>query len=285
MLDNNHNNSRCDFAAELVSYLYGEGDAQEKVEFETHLYTCSNCADELAGFSFIRSSVLHLREEFSTMETPSFVFPTQRRKESAAILPVENRTDSWLTELRKIFSLSPAWATTVTAALVICIGLALIVLNFSQNDEKAKNNKNNAQSTDSPMIGEKIETIKEHASEKNTVDDLPSELTKTRNLNAENLPREQSLRQPKQSNFNGSVIKVSNVSPGKTNGNKSFKNESGDTVRKNKEAINKNNIMPSLQAQKVPKLVETDDEEDDSLRLADLFDEVAQNNFEVRNKK
>ncbi|MFN2391531.1 MAG: hypothetical protein ABR566_06130 [Pyrinomonadaceae bacterium] len=285
MLDNNHNNSHCDFTAELVSYLYGEGDAQKKVEFETHLNTCSNCVDELAGFSFVRSSVLHLREEFSTMETPSFVFPTQRRKESGAIVPVENINGSWLNELRKIFSLSPAWLTTAMAALVICIGLTLIVLNFSQNDEMAITNKNDSQSTDSPTIDKKTERIEENAHEKNTVENLPNKLAKLRNLNAANMPRELSPTQPKQSNLNDSVLKVSNVSPGKTNGNKSFKNGSRDTVRKNKKAINKNKIMPSLQAQKIPKLVEMDDEEDDSLRLADLFDEVAQNNFEVRDKK
>ena len=57
MLNNNHNPS-CAFAEQIVSYLYNETNAKEKAAFDAHLNNCSTCADELAGFGFVRSSIV-----------------------------------------------------------------------------------------------------------------------------------------------------------------------------------------------------------------------------------
>ena len=117
MLNNNHNS--CQFAEQTVSYLYGEAAASEKAEYELHLKTCPTCADELAGFGFIRSSVLDWRnEDFAKLQTPAFDIPATKSKNvfSPASNPSESR--SWFGGLGKIFNFNPATAAFADGRVV-----------------------------------------------------------------------------------------------------------------------------------------------------------------------
>ena len=67
----------------LVGYLYGEGDADERSRFETHLAGCDACTAEFAELSFARLDVYEWkRDEFAGMETPRITVPY---KESASV--------------------------------------------------------------------------------------------------------------------------------------------------------------------------------------------------------
>ena len=60
----------------LVGYLYGEGDADERSRFETHLAGCDACTAEFAELSFARLDVYEWkRDEFAGMETPRITVP------------------------------------------------------------------------------------------------------------------------------------------------------------------------------------------------------------------
>jgi anti-sigma factor RsiW len=73
----------CTSGEGLVGYLYGEGDADERSRFETHLAGCDACTAEFAELSFARLDVYEWkRDEFAGMETPRITVPY---KESASV--------------------------------------------------------------------------------------------------------------------------------------------------------------------------------------------------------
>lgn len=122
-------NSTCEFAEELVSYLYDEMSHSEKLHFEKHLKNCFACQDEFAGFSLARTSILEWRnEEFLPLENPAIEIPYP--------LQVKSVSRSWFAAVRELFTLSPAWmtASTAFAALAICVVLFALVVSFLRND-------------------------------------------------------------------------------------------------------------------------------------------------------
>lgn len=244
MLNNNHHN-HCAFAEQIVSYLYGETNAA----FDAHLNNCSTCADELAGFGFVRSSIVEWKKaEFSNLETPSINIPYPTT--------VSTEKQSWLAELRRLFALSPTWAT-VSAALaiiVVFVGLTFFGLNFSKKMEVAENANKPINSDVSPIIETKteppIEKISNDTAEQ-TLEDKPSKPSEAKNESRKIAPKNQ-------------IVKTSD------NPNKVLPNSNNSAnVRKIKDDKN------TLATQKrVLKLNNLEEEEDNSLRLADLFADV-----------
>jgi hypothetical protein len=257
MLNNNHHNSNaCAFAGQIVSYLYDEAGAKEKTEFETHLNDCATCADELSGFGFVRSSIQEWRsEEIFALEMPALEIPVLAAQKSD--IPAE--TGSWLDGLRRLFSLSPkmAFGSVAFAALVVCAGLTLIILNYSGNETIAE-----VGAPDSDKI---LASNKSNSSiEKNVLpQDKPvPDVVKTDTANNQANEKLQPFKKD-------SSVKASNNLP---------KNKTGVPKLSNSEAsannLYKKNKTNNVQKNEVPKLSDFDEEEDESLRLADLFAEI-----------
>lgn len=73
---NNGNNIACDFADEIVSYIYDEATVAERSKFERHLSACAPCTDEFAAISEARFAVFEWqREEFAPLATPPIRIP------------------------------------------------------------------------------------------------------------------------------------------------------------------------------------------------------------------
>lgn len=272
MLDKNHkNNSNCEFAAEAMSYLYGESAAREKIEFEAHLNSCSRCADELAGFGLVRSSIFEWKSDFSALETPAFNLPTEKARNF--IETVSAQKTSWLDGLYDLFSLPQSRAVAAFAALIIFVGLTIFAFNYSGNSggiEVAESEVNkNAVPTASATIEKKIKQSIESASAEENFSDKSLE---PREEKVEKAPR--ITVETTQANNNAAkepIVKVS-ANPRKTKvDDKSSQNSNNSS---GKEIYKENKKPLPAQAQKVPKLVEDDDAEDDSVRLTDLFDEI-----------
>jgi hypothetical protein len=246
MLNNNHHNPSCAFAEQIVSYLYGEAGTKEKAAFHVHLNSCSNCADELAGFGFVRSSIVEWKkEEFSNLETPSIKIPYP--------IAVSTEKQSWVTELRKLFALSPAWSTALAVAAV-CVGLTLLVFNFSNSNEVAEDNNKPMESVVLPIVEMQVEQPKESISDE-TANQTP--------MDKQSKPSEIAPRvAPK-----NRIIKATN-NPTKNN---SVEQNSNNVANVRKIKDDKNTL--AVQKQRVPKLNNLEEEEDNSLRLADLFTE------------
>lgn len=244
MLNNGHHNPSCAFAEQIVSYLYGETNGKEKVAFDVHLNSCSNCTDELAGFGFVRSSIVEWKnEEFLNLETPSIKIPYP--------IAVSTQKQSWLAELRKLFTFSPTWATAL-ATVIICIGLIFTAVKFSSNNEVAESVNKPIESIVSPNVEPKdvqpIEKISDNIASKS----LENNQSKPSEIAPRIVPKNR-------------IIKASNK-PTKVLPN----SKTPTSIRKIKE----DKTMLAVKKREVPKLNNLEEEEDNSLRLADLFAEV-----------
>lgn len=251
--NNNHNHSSpsCAYAEELISYLYGEADAGEKIKFEAHLPNCAPCADELASFGLVRSAVLDWRaQDFSKLETPLIEIPARQSNSSFAPAVAAEESNSWFGGLRKLFSLNPATAAAF-AVLVIGAGLAFYLFGFSGESEIANRNadKNLATAIASPPV-----EIKKQSEITDDKIAAPVVEIKTPDSKAE---KSNAPSQP--------VVKVSTVEP---------KNNNNSRARVVKESNGDARKTSPVRKQPIPNLNDADEEEDETLRLADLFAEL-----------
>ncbi len=256
MLNNNHKS--CHFAEQTVSYLYGESAASEKTEFESHLKTCSTCADELESFGFVRSAVLDWRnEDFAKMQAPAFDIPAIESENSfsPATNPTESR--SWFGGFGKIFSFNPALAAF--AVLVVCFGAALFAFKFPGGGGEIAGNKNDANLAHaaSPTVEAALKSETMNSTNEDFKKSLPSVVKAADS-------RRQAARERQIVSIKPAV-KVSDSSP-KINAGSSARNlkDGNDSIKK----------PAPVKKQLVPNLNDAEDEEDKTIRLADLFDEI-----------
>ncbi len=255
MINNNHKNSGCGNAEKLVSYLYGENGAAETTTFEAHLQTCSVCSDELEAFSGVQFSINDWKlKEFAQMETPIIQIPYEKVGKASNNHEVSGVTVSWLSGLRKYFSLSPAWslATASFAILAVCAGIALIVLNSDKSNDVAGTNTK-------PVAVPTVQKTTSPTNENSNQNISPDKEEKP--LNAQKTPPTEVAVAP--DTKNNLVVKtpINQRLPQKAETPKLPKN---------------NNIVKRDNNNKIevpPKMIE-EDEEDDTLRLAELFEEI-----------
>lgn len=266
MLSNNrHNSNSCAFGEQIVSYLYNEAGALDKNEFETHLSDCAACADELSGFGFVRSSISEWRkEEIFALELPALEIPSMKTTKVVETSTIAAESGSWLADLRGLFSLSPklAFGSAAFAFAIVCVGLSLVILNYSGNETIAENgNQNSGKILASNKTDKGIEANPlKPQDEKNSIEkDSPQKFVALDNQSDEKLPTVKK----------DSAVKVTNSAP---------KNKLAAPKLNNIEAsannLYKKNKTDNTRKQEVPKLSDFDEDEDESLRLTDLFAEI-----------
>lgn len=261
-MKNNHHNQNCNLAEEIVSYIYDELGAENKSVFERHLINCESCADEVGNLGELSFSIRDWRDvEFSSLQTPKIVIPYETAHISEA---VENTSVSWFAGLRQMFSLSPTWtlATASMAALVICAGLIFAVFKFSPTNEVAENDKNNDKNSIKVAVSPTIEKIVDAPVKVNNLEKTQSESPK--NSSTINVKPEVAEVKPTTEKPLKNVVKVSESPANKTMAQPAVANKPKNSSETKKPVKNQN----------VPNLNNFDDEEDDSLRLADLFAEI-----------
>jgi len=108
------NNSTCERTDDLISFLYGEPDAND---FKQHLQACKSCQNEFDSFGGVRESL-------ALWKTEAFSAPR------VEIAPVPVRRRSAVAALREFFALSPLWMKGAVsfAALVFC-AMAILLVN------------------------------------------------------------------------------------------------------------------------------------------------------------
>lgn len=258
MLNNNHKNSSCGFSEQLVSYLYNESEEAEKIEFEAHLKNCSDCADEFADFQGVHFSISEWKAtDFVNLETPVIEIPYEKTAETIVVSDVSG---SWFGGLRNLFSLSPAWsaATAGFAVLAIVAGWAIFTFNSGQdNDIADRGNKNPTKIDVSPTVQTSNVQTNSNRSDNNSKQPDNYKPTQPDIL----------VTKDTNSNKNG----VTTVSDKQRQTQKTNSSDKTTPVPKNNGA--KNNKKPDTK-QETPSLSPYEDEEDDTLRLADLFEEI-----------
>jgi len=256
MMRNNHNNSSCNYTEQIVSYLYDEFSGAEKDKFNEHLGNCNFCAVELKSFGFVRSSISEWRDEhFSNLETPIIHVPIEDREKSFSVVTKSNTFVSWIGGLSKIFSFNPVFAGL--AILVVCVGAALFAFNFSGGTSEISANKINKNPN------ETLESALLEDSRKSREIKIADNNSKLSSSEPEVLSRE--IKSEKPVAPNKAVVRVSNNIP------KHSAENPVDKVKESKDGIKK---AQSVQIRQIPNLTNTEVEEDESIRLADLFDEL-----------
>ncbi len=107
MNNTNRNQFACDRKEDLVTYLYGEATAAERVSFERHLNECDDCVAELKAFGSVR-------DDLNTWQV-GFAPRTE-------FVPPKTRLDV----VRELIGMFPVWArglamTGVAAAVVLML--------------------------------------------------------------------------------------------------------------------------------------------------------------------
>ncbi len=129
---NNGNKTDCGFADEIVSYIYNEIDTADRREFETHLAQCSICTDEFTAISNARFSVFEWQRE-EFARLPTPEIVIPYVPKRAAVEEAANI--GLLTAIR-------GWLTpvnlpvAVAAALVVCLGLGFLALRYFDNGNR-----------------------------------------------------------------------------------------------------------------------------------------------------
>jgi len=130
------NNSICDRADDLISFLYGESDSND---FKQHLQACQSCQNEFDSLGGVRESIaLWKMEAFSASQVEITAVPARRRSAVAA--------------LREFFALSPLWMKGAAsfAVLVFC-AMAVLLVNRSIQPRPTISNANGAKYTEQEL--------------------------------------------------------------------------------------------------------------------------------------
>lgn len=260
-------NHDCAHAAEIVSYLYEEIGEREKAGFETHLANCRNCADELADFSFARFAVKDWREaQFDHLETPAFEIPFETKQSAETVL---TNSESLLERLRRIFSLTPIWATSA-ASLAIIVGLVLTITNLFQPDLVAdKNTVYPVNNSVSPSVKTLKEAQTAPSIEPKTAVSVTQSPLQIKNNEPEKRVIVSQNRAPQ--NRRGSV----EMTAGKSSKIKETRETSENIASSGSKNPSSSMRRNSAQAVRLaPTLNGFDEEEDNTLRLAELFEEI-----------
>jgi hypothetical protein len=256
MLNNNHKNKDCEHGEALVAYLYGEANAKENAAFEAHLASCRACAGELEAFSGARLAIGDWKsKDFDRLQTPPIEIPYETAAQTNEVTGVK---DSWLPAvIRDLLSLSPrGWSLAAASFAIIAIaaGIAFFALNSPQTrDDLAEKNKNSRLAV-VPTVEKSPEPANANAIQNNQPE------REVRTPDGQKTPPPEVAVKPESENKR--VVKVSN------NQKPAPKVENTPTPKNiDAKRNNKNNT------QTAPRVI-PDEDEDDSLRLAELFEEI-----------
>lgn len=248
MIDKDNRNN-CPHADEIVSYIYSEMGQVEQGMFETHLSDCMTCTDEFAGVSHARFAMFEWRkEEFEHLATPEFLIPYENRT------PVGSRAGvGFFAGLRGVFA-GYYWPVATIAAILMVIGIGLVLnSNLSKTGNDLAAQPKVLQSVPVPVIP----------------NDQPT--------NAEIIVEQKKVIEPRVETASANISNFRNVGPKvhpqravEINRVKKYNQLTAEKYRLNPQDVESSFLGKPRTA---PVLSSFDDAEDNTLRLADLFDD------------
>lgn len=240
MNDEKRKVNECGFADDLLSYLYEEMSMAEATKFENHLPQCENCSFELSDFSVARSGIRDWKSDsFDRLQTPAVLI--EYRPSENVIESNRKAKGSWFAGLFEMFSFQSAIGVSAAAVLMIAAVAGFIMLR-SDPSVNIDNTEVAAVETDSTPLPESNKSTAATTASRTTTES--SEVKKNDG--------------PVDSQ--GSTVKPTKVSGTNSQRPKVVKSEPVRSQRQQKPKA-------------MPRLVE-DDEEEDTLRLSDLLEEI-----------
>lgn len=268
----NKNNLSCAFAEETVEYLYGETSAVDKNAFERHLKSCPTCAEEFSAFNAVRASVLEWRnEDFATLASPPIEIPYRKTVEFNQTISEAQPPIFWHSRFRRLFSLSPVWTYSAAFALILVgICAAFFFLNISKKDEIAdlKENQTIAAPPGASTDSQELASILTDGTENESVNEVYRSNETATAVNNGKIANSVITNKSKveQRNINRQLT------PHKINAIKTANQEI--SLRRTKESNNFGNKVSPATTNKLPKLSNFEEDEDKSLRLAELLEDA-----------
>lgn len=252
MSENYNKNSNCGYGEQLVSYLYEEIEPRERDVFEKHLRDCQHCPPEIADFQEMRFAFGDWREA-DAVQTPRFVAVNQTNPQTP-----ETKAD-WLDRLRSfVFSPARSFAVAAVVLIALCGGLYFLTIQPSLNQRLSDKISQPAENEPESVIAE-VPTDSDSPKSGGTILNSPDTA-----LNSSDAAASPTVNN-----------RGSNAAPAAKVASRASKpaSKSKPEIRPNGSQAAKNE-RPSNDNKKVPRII-TADEEDRSLRLADIFDEVS----------
>jgi len=240
MTTNKNIENECVHGEELVSYLYDEMPAAGRSVFEYHLADCDVCTDEFAGLSLARLSVYEWhRDEFAAMQTPPMPIPYESAEHVSWF-------ENWF---GPIFS-APKWLTAggAFAAAAIVLGLVLFISDDARNSVSVAY----------------VNSI------------VTPEARPDKSTSAENGREvEVTARKPLESDIAKSTLPSDRRPPVRISATPDTGNRHkvNDQIRSEKTASSSKRPAPLL-TRAAPRLTNFEDEDDNTLRLADLIADI-----------
>lgn len=259
MKNNSPQNFICEFAAETVDFIYGEMSDGRQNAFQIHLNRCDECAAEVSEFSGIKFSIQDWKAtEFDRIATPKFEIPYETKIQIAAGEPI-SFFDSIKNYLRFSPILTSAAAFTILAFL---IGSAVFVLQNNREQTIVEN----IPATDFSPTPKAVRNPPETETSANT--------EKEKSGKDENETNSPVIEKKVDGRFDDSVsVKTKETVPveRKSSAVKSSEKKSAPPANSAKDI----RVQKAVRATKKPRLNDLpDDEDDDSLRLSDMFAEL-----------
>ena len=231
--------TNCEFESEIVSYIYDELATSERAKFESHLAGCAICTDEFAGISNARFSVFEWqREVFAPLKTPEILVPYERPVKTGAA--AEN--EGWFAGLRASLFGWPGLAGAA-AALLVTFGAAYLAFNYKPVGEQP------TAGIDPPAV---IKETPASLPKNNVTERQPSTDTPKPEVAVTNTPPTKEYKVVRASNVDRKPKQIKNLTA---------------------ESLPPANVNKDVPKQKAPALSTLEEDDEGSLRLADLFDE------------
>ncbi|MEP6787523.1 MAG: zf-HC2 domain-containing protein [Acidobacteriota bacterium] len=234
------NNTNCPLADGIVSYMYDEIHGAERLQFETHLAGCTECTDDFATVSNARFSMFEWRkEEFAHLPTPEIVIPYLIKP----AVTEEVGQVSALTGLRAWLSLVN-FPVAIAAALVVTVGLGFAAMRYLGSGEAQL------------VANISVPAVKE-------ADNIPATATVINSKTV--LDKRNAVGAVKTAENSPADRVIRPVRAVATRRNKLERQVTADNAAPVED--------PASKLRRTPGLSKFDEDDDKSLRLADLFDE------------
>lgn len=244
MIQNGNGTSSCERASLIPEYIYQELNEKSRLEFERHYAECAPCSAELNGMANAHLAVMQWRDEaFASLPTPKFVIPYREDRPAFA----EPATLGWAASLRQLpgrfstFQWGAGLAAVAAAILIVFVGVSII----RQSNQPVVAVNDAAHVVDTTSAGEQRDPEKAGIDNK---DRVPNETTVAANPK----PSERNRGGNRSRTISG-VARKSVPQPGNV----------ADASRKL--------VLPH---RKLPALNDVADDEDNTLRLSELFDQI-----------
>lgn len=251
MKNDSPKNFNCEFAAETLDFLYGEMSVERKNAFQTHLRNCSDCAVEMEDFSDIRFSIQDWKaSEFDNLATPKIRIPFETVK------TVETeKSVSWFDSIRNYLTFSPVLSGAMAVLIfAVLVGFGIFVLNKNADKDLV------AESNQKPNLNVKPSVKPQPSVEKKPeVAEIPDKV-----IDGKIIDEKQKNDESVPAQVNTKPASKQKNQPVKTVEKKTSKSDSVNDPKNAKTVTNKKPRLNEL----------PEEDEDNSLRLADLFAEL-----------